>query len=186
MQIIHPLEPIWHDNLSQVPTQLRATGSMTHYMQQRSERCFQVKLLAQTWQNPRSSEALALSISKYSSVLLREVYLLCDDVVCMFARCLFPTDALFGKSWQLQYLGEKPLGELLFNDPKLRRSPFEFALLRAGDEDYAKATAHLSVKPDLVWARRSIFCWQQKELMVEEVFLPGLIFDSIEKEDIRK
>ena len=107
--------------------------------------------------------------------MVREVYLLFDDQICMFARSLFPIATLLGKGWQLQYLGEKPLGTLLFGDPNLDRSPFDFALLRAGDEDYDKAIMHLRVKPKTLWARRSVFYWQQKELMVEEVFLPHLL-----------
>ena len=179
MQITSPLEPFWHKSIKNgLPNCLTIAGSMTQHMQQASECCLQVKLLAQAWQSPRLSEALMLAISKYSCVMAREVHLLCEDEICMFARSLFPVDALFGRGWQLQYLGEKPLGPLLFSDPKLHRSPFDFAILRAGDEDYDKATAHLTVKPDLLWARRSVFYWQQKELMVEEVFLPSSLWMS--------
>lgn len=173
---IYPLEPAWHKNTQPgMPSELTALGSMTKRMQQASKQCFQVKLLAQTFKNPRPSEALLLSVSKYKGVMVREVYLLCDDQICMFARSLFPIATLFGKSWQLQYLGEKPLGALLFSDPKLCRSSFDFAKIYPCDEDYGKATSHLAIKPDFLWARRSIFYWQQKELMVEEVFLPHFL-----------
>ena len=172
----YPLEPVWHKNMQpDMPGGLAVLGSMTERMQQASKQCFQVKPLSQTFKSPRQSEALLLSISKYKGLMVREVYLLCDDQICMFARSLFPIATLFGKSWQLQYLGKKPLGTLLFSDPNLGRSPFDFALLRDGDEDYHKATMHLRVKPKTLWARRSVFYWQQKELMVEEVFLPHLL-----------
>ena len=150
-------------------------GSMTQRMQALSERCFEIKQISQTWQRPRASEAKRLALSKYSSLQVREVYLLCDNEICMFARSLFTVDALFGRGWQLQYLGDKPLGALLFKDPRLARGAFEFALLHAGDEDYEKASADLLVKPPTLWARRSIFYWQQKELLVQEVFLPQLL-----------
>jgi chorismate--pyruvate lyase len=177
MQNMYPREPLWRKKTPYyLPAQLISTGSMTKYMQNRSEQCFQVKLLTQSWQNPRPSEALALGISKYSCVMVREVYLLCDNAISMFARSLFPVGILPGRGWQLQYLGESPLGLVLFSDPKLHRDPFDFAILNSNNEDYNKATGHLIIKPDLLPARRSIFCWQKKKLMVEEVFLPGKFF----------
>lgn len=182
---IYSLEPVWHKNTQpEMPSELTIADSMTKYMQQASKQSFQVKLLAQTFKNPRPSEAFLLSISKYRGVMVREVYLLCDDQICMFARSLFPIDTLFGKGWQLQYLGEKPLGSLLFNDPKLGRSPFDFVKLHFWDEDYEKATTHLAIKPDFLWARRSVFYWHQKELMVEEVFLPHFLDKVLCGQDI--
>ena len=180
MHIIYPREPLWRKSLPYcLPAQLIASGSMTKYMEEVSEQCLQVKLLAQSWQNPRPSEALALGISRYSCVMAREVYLLCDNEICMFARSLFPVGILPGRGWQLQYLGENPLGLVLFGDPKLHRSPFDFAILHPNNEDYNKATNCLEKKPNFLVARRSIFCWQQKKLMVEEVFLPGKFFGNI-------
>lgn len=180
MQMTYSHEPLWRKSLPcRLPAELITTGSMTKYMQDLSEQCFQVKLLTQSWQNPRPSEALALSISKYSSVIAREVYLLCDNESCMFARSLFPVGILPGRGWQLQYLGENSLGLILFSDPKLQRSSFEFAILDANNEDYKKATNYLEIKPNFLVARRSVFCWQKKNLMVEEVFLPGKFFGDI-------
>lgn len=176
MQIIYSLEPAWHKSAQAwMPAAIAIKGSMTKHMQQVSERCFQVKLLTQAFGNPRASEALQLKLSKYSAVMIREVYLLCDGKISMFARSLFPLDVLLSEGWRLWKLGENPLGPVLFSDPKLLRNPFEFAILRDSDADYDKATQHMTVKPDFLWARRSVFRWQGKKLMIEEVFLPDLL-----------
>ena len=70
----------------------------------------------------------------------------------------------------LRELNSKPLGALLFNDPSMTRAPVE--------SSYANASA-LAVPETLcdgdvfLWGRRSVFCLDQKPLLVSEVFLPG-------------
>lgn len=66
-------------------------------------------------------------------------------------------------------LGEKPLGKVIFNDPRFTRKPFEITNLQVPEA----LTVALDIAPATrLWGRRSLFCYQQHEIMVAEIFLP--------------
>ena len=68
----------------------------------------------------------------------------------------------------LSLLGNQPLGAVIFNDPQFVRQPFELAIVSA-NETIPSLQAPL---PHELWARRSIFCFEQYHMMVTECFLP--------------
>mgnify|MGYP005989797407 CR=1 FL=1 len=106
-------------------------------------------------------------------VLVREVLLICDNTPHVFARSLLPLKSLTGEQKALANLGEQPLGQVLFNNPKLRRKVVQVAeiepSLRVSE---LASTLKLKVEHNL-WGRRSLFYIDDKPLMVAEVFLPG-------------
>lgn len=146
----------------QVPYEIRRwlsfPGSMTKKMRAISREGVHVNILKHGWGKLTPSEQDSLQ-SKQTTVVVREIEMLSGNEVWMVARTAMPPDSLLGKWRRLQRLGTKPLGDLLFKDPQLKRSPFEFQLLRQ--------------KNGLdIWARRSIFYLTTGPILLTEVFTP--------------
>ncbi len=106
-------------------------------------------------------------------VLVREVLLYCDNSPQVFARSLLPLKSLTGAEQQLAHLGDQPLGQVLFNNPKLARQSIEIAKFTQQNSVALLATKlQLTMQHDL-WGRRSLFILNNKPIMVAEVFLPN-------------
>jgi chorismate--pyruvate lyase len=100
------------------------------------------------------------------SWICREVLLLGDNQPWVFARSIIPAEL-----WQDSFndLHTQPLGQRLFTDPRFQRQPFEVSHLLAPNPIFEK----LSLGADSeLWARRSIFLFNQYKMLVCEVFLP--------------
>lgn len=138
-------------------------GSLTQRLIDASDGDFRVELVFQGWSHPRRSEALALGIHPRQRVLIREVRLIGRGRTWVHARSIIPASTLTGPQRRLRYLGERPLGAVLFRDPAMRRGPIETCLL----------PRHLLTRR--LWARRSVFYLDGKPLLVSEVFLPALL-----------
>jgi chorismate--pyruvate lyase len=106
--------------------------------------------------------------------LVRDVELLCDHTPWVFARTLIPISSLKGAARRLTQLGEKPLGAVLFSDPKVIRGATQVARLLPGQPLYETACRHLSDKPDHLWGRRTLFYVEKRPILVNEIFLPPL------------
>lgn len=138
---------------------------------------FRVELLGQHIEPCQENEAVSL-IPAGEQVLVREVLLFCDDKPHVFARSLLPLSSLTGDEQALANLGTQSLGQVLFNNPSLKRQAIEVALFDKNSA-VAKMTAQLAnssisaTGDDNLWGRRSIFVLEGKPLMVAEVFLPG-------------
>jgi len=91
---------------------------------------------------------------------IREVDLIVDDHVFVSARSVVPLSTLTGTDKQLKYLGSKPLGHLLFSNPRYQRKQFEIGRYLKNETTF--------------WGRRSIFTCGggQKTLLVTETFMP--------------
>lgn len=132
---------------------------------------FRVELLGQQVEPCQANESFS-GIEVGEKVLVREVLLYCDEKPQVFARSLLPLSSLTGKEQVLANLGTQSLGQVLFNNPSLRRQAIEVAEFD-GNSAVGKLAAHLSLKFEYnLWGRRSIFVLEDKPLMVAEVFLP--------------
>ncbi len=151
-------------------------GSLTARLKHNST-FFRVELLGQEKQLSHANEANEF-ISAGEQVLVREVLLYCDDIPQVFARSLIPLSSLTGEETALANLGTQPLGQVLFNNPSLKRQQIELSVF-----DHLSSVAQLalaldktqnneSVQIDELWGRRSVFIVENKPLMVAEVFLP--------------
>jgi chorismate--pyruvate lyase len=116
----------------------------------------QVRCLQQAWRIPSYEESTRLQLPSHQHVLLREVELLCEGDIWMYARAAIPAETLVGKYHALKQWGTRPLGEVLFRDPLTTRGAFDITLWQ----------------PDH-FARRSIFLLDHKPLLLTEVFLPA-------------
>ncbi len=133
---------------------------------------FQVHVIGQQVE-PCSKLEANNNIAEGEDVLIREVLLICDGIPQVFARSLLPLKSLTGEQQALANLGEQPLGQVLFNNPKLHREVLEVAEIKPNQRVCELAAMlNLSITHNL-WGRRSIFTIEGKPLMVAEVFLPS-------------
>lgn len=159
---------------------LQDTGSLTVRLRHCCQD-FKVQLL-----NTRAKVPLSLSQATWlgeSEGYCREVLLLCDNVPWVYASSVYSPASLDAVP-ALGGLGDKALGELMFENPKLSRSCFEFAALSATSyhvlsQHLAPWLVHLPSSPAapvseiLPWARRSVLAIPEAKVLVTELFLPA-------------
>jgi chorismate--pyruvate lyase len=149
-------------------------GSLTQRLIEFSQGEFTVRLRRQGWFKPLLSEAGLLHQPPRRLAMIREVDLLCRGIPVVFARTIIPATSLKGRSRSLGGLGNRPLGAVLFQNPTTRREKVEYATIRPGQALFESATGALGRKGDLLQARRTLFCYTGKPLLVNEIFLPTL------------
>ncbi len=136
-------------------------GSLTQHLVHASQGRFRVEVVRQQWGRASRSEAMALNISTRQRVLIREVHLIGNNQPWVFARTIIPASTLTGKERQLNGLGCRSLGTVLFRDPTMKRGPLQVSRVQLSNGE-------------TTWARRSLFYLANKPLLVAEVFLPAL------------
>jgi chorismate--pyruvate lyase len=70
---------------------------------------------------------------------------------------------------------------MLFSDPTTRRETVEYARIRPRQSLFATATATLGEPAGELQARRTLFCFKGKPLLVNEIFLPSLFDGTVEE-----
>ena len=178
--LIH--DPQWythsHRFLHHIPVAMQDwlfdEGSLTARIIEACDGPFRVEVISQGWQRPFANEAKRLGIQQYHCALVRQVRLYCGDTPWVFARTVIPLTTLTGPERHLAFLGNKPLGAVLFADPGMKRDRIEVARLQAPHYFYTSAIHGLTTVPDSIWGRRSVFYLNHKPLLVNEIFLPGL------------
>lgn len=153
-------------------------GSLTQRLIEFSNGDFQVRLRRQGWIRPLLSEAAILSQPRACLAMIREVDLLCGGIPVVFARTIIPASSLKGRSRSLAGLGSKPLGAMLFSDPTTRRETVQYARIRPKHALFEAATTNLEQHAAELEARRTLFCYKRKPLLVNEIFLPSLFVDK--------
>lgn len=153
---------------------LVATGSLTGRLRRDCPGTFRVRLLRQGWQRPTLEEAARLGVDRRRRVWTREVALCCGDSVRILARTVVPAGSLRGGNGMLQRLGNRPLGQLLFQGGGSARDALEVARLRASDELARRLGTAVGLGLDGYWARRRVHYLRGRPLLVAEVFLPAV------------
>lgn len=153
---------------------LISTDSLTARLKQRYSD-FQVRALTLSNASASLDEAAYLGLKKKEHAVIREVLLIGSGQSVVFAHSVLPKKSLRGEWCRLGRLGNKPLGEALFKNPKVTRMPLMYKKLMQNHALYQKAIANLDRPPQYLWARRSVFSLGCAHLMVTEVFLPSLM-----------
>jgi chorismate--pyruvate lyase len=153
---------------------LRDQGSLTQRLVNLCGDRFSVRLLSQQWVRPTSDEARLLKIPARQIVLLRQVQLLCEQQVLVYARSVIPLSTLRGPTRRLKHLGSKPLGGYLFANPRLQRQQQQLLAVTGNNPLLATALSGSSHDCFNIWSRRSLFTLGGKSLLVSEFFLPEL------------
>lgn len=134
-----------------------------------------VEVLSETLDRPLLDEAKALAIHPQESAWIRCVVLKCGDDNWIYARTIIPNFTQTNPWYTLQNLGTKPLGDVLFELPSIKRTEFEFSKQRL--KTWPHLNKHLNAQQTNMtgYARRSIFRQQDAPLLLTEVFLPNLL-----------
>ena len=112
-----------------------------------------VNILSQQENTPYDCELKLLGSLDYKVIIIREVELMGLNSPVVFARSVIPHTE---DTNDILEIGSKPLGEILFNDPDIKRGHLE-----VGDFNN-------------LWARRSTFTIGITKLLVTEIFLETL------------
>ncbi|MDW2777789.1 chorismate lyase, partial [Pseudomonas sp. BEA3.1] len=115
----------------------------------------------------RDDECQALGIAAGAEGWVREVYLRGHGQPWVFARSVASRSALERGGLDLESLGSRSLGELLFCDQAFIRHPLEVCT-------YPQAWLPSEAAHAALWGRRSRFERNGLDLLVAEVFLPAL------------
>ena len=142
------------------------TGSLTERLQSQC-RHFELQLIGQQSICISEREARHLGAEPGDDQWqAREVILKGEGSPWVFARSLLP-NALCNSD--LAELGNRPLGQIIFNDDRFEREPFQIS--RLDNPAYLLKRIQLDNAKQL-WGRRSVFSYQQLKMSVAEVFLP--------------
>lgn len=142
-------------------------GSLTRRLSQLSADHFSVTPLTEGWQTLRADECLALGLAPGSQGWVREVYLRGHGQPWVFARSVAGRSALLGDGLDLEALGSRSLGELLFSAQGFARQAIEVCRYPHAWLPAEQAVADL-------WGRRSRFDRGALGVLVAEIFLPAL------------
>lgn len=142
-------------------------GSLTRRLTRLSCDGFSVTPLLEGWQPLRPDECAALELPEGSQGWVREVYLRGHGEPWVFARSVAARSALEDGGLNMDGLGSRSLGELLFCDAAFQRRPIEVC-------HYPRAWLPAPVQDDGLWARRSRFDRGTLSVLVAEIFLPSL------------
>ncbi len=115
---------------------------------------------------PQEADLLGVSVTQPGRV--REVVLFGPEQPWIYARTVIPQ----ATSAQFERLGTRPLGRFLFSQPGMERKLLQVRQLHSGHFLHRKARTHAGNTVDLLWARRCLWRWQDKSMLVSEVFLP--------------
>lgn len=129
---------------------------------------FEVQVIGQATIPVTHNEAQWLALDEQATV--REVILWCDQQPMVFARSVFPHAALQQAGLALAELGNKPLGEHLFQQTDLSRGDIEVCAF-AADSTVGQLNQQLGGVAQTVWGRRSRFATRGHHILVAEVFL---------------
>lgn len=148
-------------------------GSLTRRLKARCTR-FSVTPLATGLARANLDETALLGLPGRQRAYVRDVTLTCDNQVVVFAHSVLPHRSLRGAWNGITHLGSRPLGEALFNNPRIRRQALAYRKLTLRHPLYRRIQHHLPQTERCLWARRSVFCLAGQPLLVTEVFLPSI------------
>lgn len=147
-------------------------GSLTRRLRALCGAEFRVRLLRQHWARPHPEENRALGLPPARRAVVREVLLQYGDLPLVAARSVIPANTLRGARPGLARLGTRPLGEILFRDPRLERARLD--LCAVDPCIWRRETAAVADLPGRIHGRRSHYRIGPGCLLVAEFFLPAL------------
>jgi len=156
---------------------LRAPGSLSRRLAMLGDR-FEVQALSQRVGRLLSTEKRDLHAG--GRHLVREVMLRVDGVPLVWARTVVAARALRGPWRALRGLGTRPLADVLFRDPRVKRSALQPEFHRRGSRLCHRADAAWHAAAGAPWpsgvvhGRSSTFVRRGAALRVFEAFAPAI------------
>jgi chorismate--pyruvate lyase len=160
-----------HSMPHQVVSWLLESDSLTARIKASATEPFSVCVYGQGLSKPFLHDARCLHQPLQHVSLIREVTLSVGNEAVVFARTTLPRNT----ARQLQgltHLGNKPLGEVIFSYPDLRRVGLDLAKIEVMQLDDSVKQASASATH--IWARRNRYQINHCDFLVSEFFLPAL------------
>jgi chorismate lyase len=132
---------------------------------------FNLVRLEQDLQRPTRDERRELGLRSHELAVVREVILRDGERPLIFAHSVAARRDLRGAWRGLSRLGQRPLAEMLFNDPNVTRLPMEYKKIDARHALFRRAKQVVAIDAHTLWARRSVFWKRGRPLLVTEIFL---------------
>lgn len=152
--------------LDAIPNQYRKLlsyrDSLTQHLRKITGDKIVHRLTFANWSHADKRESNILNINPTDQVWVREIEWLYNNQLWISARVVIPQPTLMNNGSVFTELGNGSLGDILFTDPNLKRDAFEFCQLPLIHSD----------DQEKYWARRSVFHFYGKPLLVTEIFLP--------------
>ncbi|MEH6504511.1 MAG: chorismate lyase [Cycloclasticus sp.] len=172
-------EPVWRAveqwRSGEVPecelNWLLEPNSLTQRIKNTFQAPFSVSVEGEQWANPFLADAECLKQPADCSALIREVLLKVGGQAYVFARTTLPKEVA-DELQELTRLGNKPLGEVIFSYPDLRRIRLDLATINVAQ--LSKAMQAKLVGQTAIWGRRNSYQINQQTFIVSEFFLPAL------------
>ncbi|WP_019557514.1 chorismate--pyruvate lyase family protein [Thiomicrorhabdus arctica] len=158
---------------STIQSWLNTKVSLTQRLRQHCP-TLQVLVLSEQTERPLLDETTALGLQPNDQAWVRCVLLQCANQNWVYARTVIPNLTPESPWSALQKLGNKPLGEVLFELPSIQRTPFEFTRQTLSSWPYLSEQLEAEQSQAKGYARRSIFTQKEAPLLLTEVFLPRL------------
>jgi chorismate--pyruvate lyase len=158
---------------------LRHTGSLTRLLRQQFGASMTLLLDGERWIGTSAGEAQLLQISPRLRCLERRIVLALPDRPLVMGRTVIPITSLRGPWRRLKRLGTRPLGDLLFSHPNVRRHAPQMTALNAGHPLFPDLTRR-------AWARRSLFELDHLPILVYELFRPELFNGPLADQPLHK
>lgn len=149
-------------------------ASLTLHLKKRYKR-FSVQNVKLSFDQPFNDELDMLCNLTQGNPLIRDVILLGNQQPIVFAHSILPKQSLRGAWYSLGKLGNKPLGEALFANPKVKRTKLMFKKINKHHALFQQIQKHLHIDEHYLWARRSSFHLNGANILVTEVFLPAIL-----------
>jgi len=123
----------------------------------------------------QANESWMIQCPADTKVWVREVMMSINGTPSVIARsfCLLPDSQLRWK--EIRGLGERPLADLLYQNPAIRRDPFYICQLEENQPLYQTVNQQLHAQTpsaETLYARCSTFWYEDSPLLVAECFLP--------------
>ncbi|QLI80374.1 chorismate lyase [Chitinibacter fontanus] len=135
---------------------------------------FSVRVLRQGYYRAHLDEQLIFT-PRFERVATREVLLCSENTPLVFAHSITSRSSMRRGFYLLGRTGSRPLGALLFADPKIKRSCLSCRQIDRRHLLWRKAVAAAGPQAKTLWARRSVFYSGQDQLLITEVFLSPLL-----------
>lgn len=137
---------------------------------------FSIDVICEQFESGLEDEQPLLQQSPQALPWVRQVYLKRNGQPYCYGRVVVPYDTFIFHQSQLTQLSKHSVGEqLLYRDPNILRSPFEFAYVPCNDPRCIQAMQTSDPQSiEALWARRSSFQLKGGPLMVTELFLPNM------------
>ena len=152
---------------------VRSGGSLTARIMEKCGK-FSVRHVSNRFSRANRDELGRIGVKRNEAVLVREVYLCCADTPVVFAHSVASRGSLKGPWRKLRFLGQKSLGSAYLSSPRVERDDLEFLSISNRHPLYEKSCKYMKIRPEKLWARRSLFFIGRSAILVTEVFLPEI------------